>query len=119
MTFRTKFNLPETATESLIKFMKLVLEEIGGSNFDSFPSSFYLARNIFNLHDRFHNFVQCPKCHKLYNKREVTEFQESENLSVMKCSHVEFPNSVVRRSKLCQIALSEQTRLLNGRIIIQ
>src|SRR6266540_5036498 len=33
MTFRTRFNITETATEALIKFMKLVLIEIEGDNF--------------------------------------------------------------------------------------
>ncbi|EXX62178.1 hypothetical protein RirG_164250 [Rhizophagus irregularis DAOM 197198w] len=37
MTFRKKFNLPKTVTESQLKFMKIVLKEIGGDIYDSFP----------------------------------------------------------------------------------
>src|ERR1043165_9742307 len=71
MTFQKKFNISETATESLIKLMKIVLKEIGGDIFDSFPDSLYLARNELGLKDRFHSFVPCPKCHKLHNKQDV------------------------------------------------
>ena len=39
MTFRTRFNISETATEALIKFMRLVLSEIGGNDFNDFPGS--------------------------------------------------------------------------------
>src|SRR4051794_11021962 len=114
MSFRTRFNIPETATESMIQFLKLVLTEIGGSNFDTFPNTLYLARKALDLKDRFHSFVVCPKCHKLHNKREVKEFRQNEQLAVMKCSHVAFPNSITRRLKLCQTPLSLKTTLLNN-----
>ncbi|CAI2185320.1 8225_t:CDS:2, partial [Funneliformis geosporum] len=42
MNFRIRFNLPEMATESLIKFMKLVLEETG-IDLPNGPSEHYLA----------------------------------------------------------------------------
>ena len=47
MNFRIRFNILETATESLIKFMKLVLTEIGGDKFNRFPSTLYLAKKSF------------------------------------------------------------------------
>ncbi|EXX64553.1 hypothetical protein GLOIN_2v1786478 [Rhizophagus irregularis DAOM 181602=DAOM 197198] len=99
MSFRKRFNIPEIATEALIQFIKLLLIEIGSSNFEEFPDSLYLARNVLRLKDQYHNFVACLKCHKLYNKKEVEEFQQNGNLTVMKCSHVEFPNSTSRRLK--------------------
>jgi hypothetical protein len=119
MSFRTRFNLPKTATESLIKFFKLVLIEIGGSDFDTFPNSLYQARKDLDLKDRFHSFVACPKCHKLYNKQEVKNFRRNERLAIMKCSHVVFPNSITRRLKMCQTPLSQQTTLLNSQISIK
>ncbi|PKC08745.1 hypothetical protein RhiirA5_416536 [Rhizophagus irregularis] len=87
------------ATEALIQFIKLLLIEIGSSNFEEFSDSLYLARNVLRLKDQYHNFAACLKCHKLYNKKEVEEFQQNGNLTVMKCSHVEFPNSTSRRLK--------------------
>ena len=41
MSFRTRFNITESATEVLIKFMKLVLTEIGGDKFRNFSNSIY------------------------------------------------------------------------------
>lgn len=46
MIFCMRFNIPEMATESLLKFMKLVLEEVGGTTFEIFPI-FYIKREIF------------------------------------------------------------------------
>ncbi|GET66368.1 uncharacterized protein LOC107327733 [Rhizophagus irregularis DAOM 181602=DAOM 197198] len=108
MTFRKKFNLPETATESQLKFMKIVLKEIGGDIYDSFPDSLYLARIQLGLKDRFHSFVPCPKCHKLYNKTDMDEIQKNDSIGIIRCSHVEFPNSASRRTKSCQTVLAER-----------
>ena len=108
MSFHTRFNIPETATESLLKFMKLVLNEIGSNSFKNFPDSFYLAKKALRLKDRFQSFVPCPKCHKLYNKQEVKNFRHNETLSIMKCSHIEFPNSSRQRLRSCNTPLSRQ-----------
>jgi hypothetical protein len=114
MSFRTRFNLPETGTESLIKFIRIILTEISDSEFDEFLNSLYMARNYLGLQDKFLIFVPCPKCHKLYQKHEVESFQQNETLAIMECHHIEFPNSSVRRSFLCETPLSRQTRLLNS-----
>ena len=107
MNFRTRFNVTETATEALIKFMKLVLCEVAGNDFDDFPGSLYLARKKLGLSDQFHSFVPCPKCHKLYQNQEVTNFQQEGNPTIMNCQHIEFPNSSLRRSRLCNTPLSQ------------
>ena len=60
--------------------------------------------------------MACSKCHKLYNKQEVEEFNQDGNLTIMKCQHVEYPNS--SRRQICQNSLSHQIRLLN-RVSIQ
>jgi hypothetical protein len=70
MSFCKRFNISKTATESLIQFIKLILTEIGGSDFEEFPGSLYLARNAFGLKDQYHKFATYLKCHKLYNKRK-------------------------------------------------
>ncbi|CAI2194267.1 66_t:CDS:2, partial [Funneliformis geosporum] len=57
MIFWTRFNITETAIEALIKFMKLVLTEIGEDNFRDFPDSMYLTRKKLGLKDHFHSFV--------------------------------------------------------------
>ncbi|CAB4439471.1 unnamed protein product [Rhizophagus irregularis] len=61
INYRITYNIPETATESLIKFMKIVLNEIGGENFRTFPDSLYLAKKVLGLKDRFQRFVLCTR----------------------------------------------------------
>ena len=99
MSFRRRFNISEIGTESLIKFIKLLLTEIGGSDYSEFPNSIYMVRSVIGLKDRFQTLVPCPKCHKLYKTQEVERFQQGETLAIMKCRHVEFPNSSARRSR--------------------
>src|SRR5271170_7816005 len=110
MSFRARFNLPETATESLLKFMKLVLIEIGGADFDEFSDTLYLIKEVLDLKDRFYSFAACLKCLKLYKGQEVRVS------SVTKCQHIEYLNSKNNRTRLCQMPLSRPTRLLNGRV---
>ena len=86
--------------------MKLVLTEISGNRFNDFPSTLYLAKKSLNIKDRFHSFVPCTKCHKLYNKDEVVNFHQNET---MKCNHIEFPNSSIRRLRPYNILLSRKT----------
>ncbi|EXX67548.1 hypothetical protein RirG_113440 [Rhizophagus irregularis DAOM 197198w] len=106
MSFRKRFNIPEIATEVLIQFIKLLLIEISGSNFEEFSGSLYLARNILGLKDQHHNFAK------------VEEFQQNGNLIVMKCSHVKFSNSTSRRLKQYQTPLAKRSTLLYDRIKI-
>src|SRR6266542_713773 len=118
MSFRKRFNIPETATESLIQFIKLLLTETSSSCYEEFSGSLYLTRKVLGLKDQYHEFAVCPKCHKLYNKKKVEKFWQDKNLMIMKCNHIEFPNLTSRRSKQCQIPLSEQSMLLHGCISI-
>jgi hypothetical protein len=53
MNFRTRFNISETVTKSLIKFMKLMLIEVEGKDFNTFPESLYIIRNELSLKDKF------------------------------------------------------------------
>lgn len=111
MKFRSNFKLPDTATEILIKFVRILLEECGGSEYESFPKSLYLAKQTLGLVDRFVNFAACPKCHKLYKKDNITDIRQQ---TVMKCSHVEFPNSATRRRRQCKTPLAKRVTLNNS-----
>jgi hypothetical protein len=110
MKFRSNFKLPDTATEALIKFVKIILEECEGSKYESFPKFLYLARQTLGLIDQFMQLAACQKCHKLYKKDDVTNPQQT----IMKCSHVEFPNSPTKRFKQCQTPLAKQINLNNS-----
>jgi hypothetical protein len=99
------------ATEVLIKFVKLLLKEYGNLNYESFPNSLYLLRKVLGLSDRFVSFAACKNCHKLYKKEDVLA---QDRRSIMKCSHVEFPNSNTKRHKQCRTPLAKQITLNNG-----
>src|SRR5271170_2023322 len=116
MNFRIKFNLLNTATDALLKFMKLVLTEIGGAEFEPFYSLLYTANKFLEISDEFVKFVVCKKCHKLYKEDTVTKFRQNNQISTMKCAHVEFPNSATKCKKICNTTLSTKSKLLNGSI---
>jgi len=67
MSFWIRFNITETATKVLIKFMKLVLTEIGGDDFRTFLDLIYLTKKALGLENNFQSFVLYSKCHKLYS----------------------------------------------------
>ena len=104
MSFQTRFNIIEIVTDTLIKFMKLVLTEIGDDDFKDFPNSIYLTKKALGLEDNFQSFIPCLKCHKLYQKQEVVNFRQEDTLDVMNCIHVKFPNS--NRPIYCDTSLS-------------
>ncbi|CAI2189879.1 2165_t:CDS:2, partial [Funneliformis geosporum] len=56
MSFWTRFNITEFATEALIKFMKLVLTEIRDDDFKDFPNSMFLTKKTLGIKDRFQHF---------------------------------------------------------------
>src|SRR2546430_11593639 len=106
MDFQIAYNLPETGTEELIKFAKQLLNKFSSNN--NFPNSLYLAKKLLGLKDEFQSFVPCMKCHKLYGKQTVENFCKGGTLSVMKCQHIEFPNSSRRKSRICNTPLSRK-----------
>ncbi len=105
MKFRSNYNISDTATEVLIKFVKLLLKESGNLDSKAFPNSLYTARSNLGIVDRFVSFAACQKCHKLYNTKDVLT---KDKRSIARCSHIEFPNSNTKRYKQCQTPLAKQ-----------
>ena len=97
MNFRIRFNISETATESLVKFMKLILTEIGGNEFTNFPSTLYLTKNRLVL---MTDFIVSYLVQSV-----IVNFRQNETLLIMRCNHIEFLNSSSRRLKPCDIPL--------------
>ena len=69
--FRLNYNLLNTATEDLIKFIRLLLNKFNVSNHELFPKSLYKAKNYLDLIDRFVTFASCRKCYKLYKNENI------------------------------------------------
>ncbi len=119
MSFQIRFNITKTATEVLIKFIKLVLIENSDNDFKTFSDSIYLTKKILGLEDNFQNFISYSKCYKLYQKVEVTNFQQENILAIIKYQHVKFPNSSLHKLHLCNIPLSQKIGLSANQIIIR
>ena len=49
----------------------------------------------------------------------MTNFQQEDVPTIMKCQHVEFSNSALRKSRLCNTPLSRKIGVLANRTIIQ
>ena len=107
MKFRSNYNLPNTATKALIK---ILLKDCENIDHESFPNTLYKAKKSLGLVDQFTSFAAYQKCHKLYNKDDVTNIQRQ---TVMKCSHIEFPNLSTKRFKECETPLAKQISLNN------
>ena len=110
MKFRSNYNLLNIATEVLIKFVKILLKDCENINHESFSNTLYKTKKLLGLVDQFTSFAACQKCHKLYNKDDVTNIQRQ---TVMKCSHIEFSNSFTKRFKKCETPLVKQISLNN------
>ena len=115
MKFRSSYNIPNTAIDNLIKFIKIVLKECKSIDHKSFPISLYMLRKSLGFIDQFTQFAACQKCHKLYNKKAV---MSEDNSTITKCNHVEFPNSTTKRSKQCQTPLGKKISLNNSISIV-
>ncbi|GBC23995.2 hypothetical protein GLOIN_2v1786147 [Rhizophagus irregularis DAOM 181602=DAOM 197198] len=115
MKFRSSHNIPNTAIEELIQFIKIILKVCKNINPESFPNSLYMLRKALGLIDRFTQFAACQKCHKLYKKEDIISNDDN---TIMKCSHVEFPNSATKRLKQCQTPLGKKISLNNSISIV-
>ena len=84
--FQSRFCLPDTAIESLIQFIKMVLIDANHEMFKGFPTSIYTAKQSLGIEKQEKTYAVCSNCNALYNSEEIliqTGF---------KCTHVEFPN---------------------------
>ncbi|KAF0558608.1 transposase domain-containing protein [Gigaspora margarita] len=117
MNFKIQYNISEGAIEVLLKFIKLVLIVVSSIKFNNFPTSKYKMNKTLGLSDKFISFVSCPKCHKLYKEEEVINFKHNNQVSIMSCTHIEFPNLKIRKKKICSTNLSTQSKLLDKKII--
>jgi len=96
LRFQTRFRLPDTAIDTLIKFVKHVLTKLDSDQFENFPTSLYTARKKLGLKHQFVTFSVCPSCHKLHNVNDVEQHIIQEQKAIKKCDHIQFPNNRCR-----------------------
>ncbi|CAG8735586.1 15955_t:CDS:1, partial [Funneliformis caledonium] len=93
LRFQTRFRLSDTATDTLIKFVKHVLTELDHNDqFKDFLTSLYTTRKKLGLKYQFITFSVCPSYHKLYNINDVEQHTIQEQKAIKRCNHIQFPN---------------------------
>jgi hypothetical protein len=105
--FQQRFKIPDTALESLIKFLRTILVRFNKQQFDKFPTSLYKANKWLNFLEPKLQLAVCNKCHKLYNATNIIDYKEEGKVVEMKCLHEEFPNNPTpSRRNQCNNSLS-------------
>ncbi|CAG8454784.1 27038_t:CDS:2 [Dentiscutata erythropus] len=115
LKFQSRFNLSEAAIDTLIKFIYIILVEIGGKiHFGHYPNSIHMVRKYFKIGKNFMKYVTYPNCSKLYRKDDVVSSQNNKKeLEIKKCNHIEFLNIIgTRQKKTCNSALAVQKKYL-------
>ncbi len=81
----------------MIRFFSLVLKDIDLNRFKEFPSTAYMARKLLEIKKKTKTFATCTKCNKLYNIEDIIPSnQKDDEFLGSKCTHVEFPNHLMR-----------------------
>src|SRR5215471_15973331 len=95
------------ALEALIKFLHVVHTRLDKSKSKNFPPSLYLAKQMLNIFQPKMQLAVCNNCHKLYNIKNIVECKEEGEVTIINCSHEEYPNNPIpsRRNK-CNNSLS-------------
>jgi Transposase family tnp2 len=93
--FQQRFKIPDTALESLIKFLRTILMCFDKLQFNNFPTSLYKAKKLLSLFEPKMQLTVCNNCHKLHNTTNVITYQEEGEVAIMNCLNEEFPNNPI------------------------
>ncbi len=103
--YQARFRLSDVAINSLIKFLKQVLDDADQNRFKNFPSSLHIANKLLQISNQSKTYAVCPSCNTLYNVNDVVAEEG------FKCTHVEFP--MQSKGKPCGMELTVQVPLAN------
>ena len=114
--YQSRFRLPDTAIDSLIKFVRMILIGINRRIFEDFPTSAYMARKLLGIGKQEKIYAVCPNCNALHNVAEIlSQNQDKQAPTGFKCTHVEFPNHPQRRQReACGTELTNKIPVVNG-----
>ena len=62
--FQERYRLADTATDSLIKFVRYTLVSIDKNTYSEFPKTLYMARKLFSTDGQLVKLATCKKCCK-------------------------------------------------------
>ena len=84
--YQERYRLSDTATDSLIKFIRYILVLIDKNTYLNFLTSLYMARKLLGIYDHIIKYATCGKCCKLYTVKELPTNKPYQ------CTFKEFPN---------------------------
>jgi len=90
MKFQKKFNLFDTAFDTLVKFIRQVVQRYDIKDADSLLTSIFTAKSSLNFSTKYREYGMCQKCFTLYNPTDLKNYTEDDEPSVKKWHHVEF-----------------------------
>ena len=113
--FQSRFRLPDTATDSLIKFIRMVLTDANCKMSEDFPTSAYMARNLLGIGKLEKGYAVCLSCNALYNNTKISANQNDQAFTRSKCTHVEFLNHPIKSKRNpCGSELLKKVPVNNG-----
>jgi hypothetical protein len=71
LKYQERHRLSDTATNSLIKFIRYLLISIDRNTYSKFPTSLYMARRLFGVGEQIIKYATCQKCCKLYSIKDL------------------------------------------------
>ena len=118
MKYQQRFNVSDVGTETLIKFLRIILVHFKINEADKFPTSLTTTKSSLGILTKYKKYVACPKCHKLYDLLEVKNYSEENQPACKMCTYVEYPNhrSESRRSA-CNEPLAEIIKTNEGTLL--
>ena len=115
LKYQQRYQLPNTATESLIKFMNNLLTYIDPNQFKNFPESLYMAQKLIGLDLRINKYTTCPACNKLYDPDKVMTKSPGQIPICLYCNFVEYPNHPMSKMRQpCNQQLAKEISTKDG-----
>lgn len=117
LQYQNRYQISETAIDSLMKFMRIILIEADNIRYQDFPTSLYTAKRHLHIPKPHIPFAACPKCHKLALVDDIRTFKLNGQPSIKQCNGAEFPNHQnPQKRKPCQEPLARSIQTENGLI---
>ena len=118
MKFQKEFNLSDTAFDTLVKFIRQVVQRYDIKDANSLPTSIFTAKSSLNFSTKYREYGMCQECFTLYNPTDLKNYTEDDEPSVKKCYHVEFPQHRSKKRRLpCGQPLTQEITTPKGRLL--
>ncbi|CAG8715596.1 10712_t:CDS:2, partial [Rhizophagus irregularis] len=88
--YQERYRLPDTAIDSLLKFVRYILVLVDENTYSKFPKTLYMARKLFGIGNQLIKFATRKKCCKLYAVKDLPTDQPYH------CTFQDYPNHPIK-----------------------